>query len=541
MSEPILEYVHEYERNVKYLNDKSKDTYIDPFRTTVTFIQGGKGEGKSSFNEFFATVNYEAGHTVIDVLSAENYESCFYHICLDCKKYWDDKLKNDPKAVIPDYHCNCDKRYKVMLVVPDYVQIDQEALDANPVNHKYYTKKEWREAHPEAFELPTKTIKNPDGTIKVVTDMPIHPEYQEWVKVKKITIPNKGFKNRDRFVEQLTSILLTARDERRIISLNPIFFADKNHKFRALEQIIREIGKIMQHHFKTHTPMSVALKRGETKPIPFSQWTPEEINHHRVTLVLREFGSVAPSGLKGEAQETLVKKALLNIIRLVRQYHLTLIADFQRHADIIPSIRDQRDYFIFKATNPDMFPMENGYKWLWDAIVQENQRLAMQVGQQLADKICPTIDNLKPDQMVVVFPKKTSSGKMWKIIKAQQPRFHHRQEDDDYELITGIAFGRTWRFITQDESGEIVESVKNDIQEDKKVQDATKSALFDTVHLLMNPTDPKIKPMKSEEAFQHCKNLKLIPDGWKSSANLRKFMSREYKKRSGKPSSEDSE
>lgn len=500
--------------------------------------------GKSSLDEYIAMENFEAGHTVLDILSADNYESLFYFVNLNCKKYWEEK-KKDPNALIPKYHCQCDKRYKVLLLVPDYVQIDQEWLDSKLANHKFFTKKEWKDAHPDSLEFPKISrckkceheIKNQEkcsrcGSSERIITPPIHPDYKEWVKVKHIVIPNKGFKNRDKFVQQLTEALICGRDERRIITVNGVFNMKLSHKYKLLEQILRELKEVILRNFMPYDEYSVAKKRGLDKPIPVSEWTEEELNCHRVTILIREFGSIAPSGMKGINEETIVKKAMLDRIRLVRQSNITVIADFQRHADVIASIRDQKDFFIWKKTNQDMFPTD-AYGWLLKEIHDKNQMIAMETNQGFADKVCPSVHDLKPSQMVVLYPNKLPNGRMWRIEKAKMPRHHHRQEDDNFEKITGLAFMKTWRFITRTEDGEMVETVKNEMMEDKKVQEATLGKLFDVVDKLQNPTDPSKKKMKYDEILEHCMPLNLIPSNWKVE-NLRKFMSN-YRKRLVKP------
>ena len=523
MSEPPLHPDYNYEGTGHSKSDRS-DAFINPFKATVTYIQANKGGGKSCETEHVAEVNYNYGHTVVDILSADNYENCFYSINLNCKKYWDDWRKNNPDKP-EQLHCNCFKRYKTLIIVPDYTEINQDALDDPRVNHKCLTKEEYKQYVKE------KKIKdiiewNNQNPPKIP-----NPDYTEWVKVMKLTIPNKGFKNRERFVEQLTKILLCGRDERRFIVLNPAFMSDKNHKFRLVEQIIREIGVIVRTHFKPHTPQTVAEERKtaglkETRDaVPFSGWTDQEKNHHRVTLILREFGSVAPAGLKGEALETLVKKALLNIIRVVRQYRMSLIADFQRHGDIIASIRDQRDYFFFKQINQDMFPMDS-YKWVWDAVIERRKQLEMMYGHAVAEHQSPRIDDLHFDEMYVIYPTKTKTGKRFRKVKSYMPNFHHRQEDDDYEQLTGITKDVTWKFVARNSDGEMVDSEKDRIAEDKKVMETNQQKIYEVASRLKKPTDTTKKKMTNEEIYNHLNQLGMLPDGWKSSDALRKFMKR---------------
>ncbi len=517
-------YQHEYERDIIPQTQKA-GKYIHPFRSTVTYIQGNKGSGKSATEEYISIVNYNRGHTNLDILGADNYENLFYAICLNCKAYWEKQKKE--KKPVPRLHCECEKRYKILVVVPDYVKIEQEYVDAPLMNHKYLTKGELIEQRQENGE--TFIEYDPKR-------LPLNPDYTEWFKFIHIPIPNKGFKNQDKFVDVLTRAILMAHDERRILVFNPVFTKDKKHKFKIIEHIIREMGKIIRTHLKPHTGLSVARERAKTnplvdpkKPVPFTDWTPLEKNTHRASLFLREFGSVAPSGLKGEADETLVKKALLNIIRVVRQYRISLVADFQRHADVIASIRDQRDYFFWKTTNPDMFPMDQ-YKWLWDLIEKEHERMENEIGTFYADIYAPRIDDLDYDEMYVLYPKKDELGNRYIKTKAILPDFHHRQENDDFELITGFKFGEAWNFVTKNEDGILIDSEKDNQKEDKALRDADMQRLFETADKLMKPTDPNAIKMKYQETFNHLRTLNLIPEEWKDEQTLRTFMSRMKRK-----------
>ena len=114
------------------------------------------------------------------------------------EKYWErwnienEKLPERERTIEP-LHCNCDSKYKIVLVVPDYVEIDQKALDE--YNGKFYSKKEWADlGHIEYGTL----ITHENGEKE--RKKPIRPDYIQWIKVRKIHVPNKGYKNRELFV-----------------------------------------------------------------------------------------------------------------------------------------------------------------------------------------------------------------------------------------------------------------------------------------------------------------------------------------------------
>ena len=54
-------------------------------------VVGNRGSGKSSVDELIGEENYLAGHTVVDLHSASNYESLYWCINKNCGEYWKNK------------------------------------------------------------------------------------------------------------------------------------------------------------------------------------------------------------------------------------------------------------------------------------------------------------------------------------------------------------------------------------------------------------------------------------------------------------------
>lgn len=512
---------------------KNPNAFINPFKAFIYFIMGNRGSGKSSLDEVIAEENFKAGHTILDLHSAGNYESLYWAINKNCKKFWERwRIENDRKPEkerqIEKPHCNCDSRYKIVLVVPDYVEIDQIAIDE--FNGKFYSKKEWSElGH---FEYGTLVTKSNGEKVK---ERPVKSDYVEWIKVRKVHVPNKGYKNRELFVADLTEIMLMGKNERRIITYNPIFFREINHKLLILEKTLRELPEIIRSNFKTNTPTSIAKQRGVEKPVPFSKWTVPEKNSHRVTLLIREFGSLVASMLTEERNQVIVKKAVFALVKICRHFHVSLVGDMQRGGDVLKNVRDQRDFFIWKQSNIDIVPED--YNWLRVMIKEFRDKVTEKVGIGYAQKMYPNFEDLKPDEMYVLYPKKNEKGNIFKLFHVRMPHFHHHSADDDFEedspLIKETGKNKaiaTWRFVDKKKDGDMVESAQDQLNEDKKMKVSNMDKIFDLTVSMMNPTDPSKPKMKQKEVYEHVIAMGLAPDEW-SFTGYQKWFQRQKKKR----------
>ncbi len=173
---------YQHLRNIKR-RSKNPDAFIDPYIASITFVQGNRGSGKSTVDELIAEEHFKMGHTVLDLHSAGNYESLYWCIKHDCKEFWDkwraeqEKIPEVMNRQEEPLHCTCDNRYKIVLVVPDYVQFDEETIDN--FNGRYYSKKEWSDlGNFEYGRIVTK--QNGDK----VREKPIKANYVQWIKVE---------------------------------------------------------------------------------------------------------------------------------------------------------------------------------------------------------------------------------------------------------------------------------------------------------------------------------------------------------------------
>lgn len=512
---------------------KNPNAFINPFKAFIYFIMGNRGSGKSSLDEVIAEENFKAGHTILDLHSAGNYESLYWVINKNCKKFWErwrieNEKKPEKERQIEKPHCNCDSRYKIILVVPDYVEIDQIAIDE--FNGKFYSKKEWAElGHLEYGSLVTKS----NG--EKVKERPVKSDFVEWIKVRKIHVPNKAYKNRELFVADLTEIMLLGKNERRIITYNPIFFREVNHKLLILEKTLRELPEIIRSNFKTNTPTSIAKQRGVEKPVAFNKWTVPEKNSHRVTLLIREFGSLVASMLTEERNQVIVKKAVFALVKICRHFHVSLVGDMQRGGDVLKNVRDQRDFFIWKQSNIDIVPED--YNWLRVMIKEFRDKVTEKVGIGYAQKMYPNFEDLKPDEMYVLYPKKNEKGNIFKLFHVRMPHFHHHSADDDFEedstLIKETGKNKeiaTWRFVDKKKDGELIDSAQDQMNEDKKMKQSNMDKIFDLTVSMMNPTDKSKPKMTQKDVYEHVKAMGLAPDDW-SFSGYQKWFQRQKKKR----------
>ncbi len=79
------------------IDDDSKKPFIDLNRQQLVGILGRRGTGKSYLGEALTTMFYEAGITVLDLWSSDNWENCFWCIPKLEDSEIDDFIKNPQK------------------------------------------------------------------------------------------------------------------------------------------------------------------------------------------------------------------------------------------------------------------------------------------------------------------------------------------------------------------------------------------------------------------------------------------------------------
>lgn len=437
--------------------------WISPNRQQVIMTQGQRGSGKSNLNEFVAEELHNNGWTVLDLWASDNLENCFWCVNCNCKEKYGLMRQEHPEQK-EEIHCNCNIRYPISILCPDYIEWDNNALDH--YNGVFYTKNEW-----------IAKLRN-QGEVIVEYDR-IHPprkpdcEVKNWIKIKHLPKPSKTDRtgNNELIVQKFIEALLEARKERRILVFNPKLFPNEFEKFKTLEIIIRSLGDIAFCHFKQLTEKEVGKPR--------SQWTKEQICWHRMVVVMRELGELTASVLKGENESTLAKKAILNFIRKARHYNISLCTDYQRPEDAFSGVRDQANIFVLKRAPKRLF----GDEWIWafDQIVKERQKIFDKMGyNQLsfrkANEKWPRIEELNMNRAYVVYSN--DRIRLWEI---PTPNFHHKQPEDHFEQITGISFR-----ISQTHNESVLPGTSSTM-----VTESNEKVLHSFIFQLRNPTNGK--------------------------------------------------
>ena len=300
----------------KILKEKT-GAWINPNRPQVILCQGARGAGKSVLDEMAAEVLYLQGWTILDLLAARNAENLFWAINKNHKEEWKKKVELDPSLRgMP--HCQCETSYPITLLLPEYMEFDRKKLDE--FNQVYLTKAEYVRMCIEKKWIPE---WNPNKR-------PRHDEFDKnWqpkMRLRLLPAPTTTGSNKQLIEEIFMKAVVEARRERRIVCMNPMFYPNEYHKYRTMEIIIRCLGRMMYTHFRPLTEKEVGKPR--------DKWSRFQRNHHRVGVVMREFGEVTAAVLKGENQSTMAKKALLDYIRQTRHYNISLIGDYQRPDDV---------------------------------------------------------------------------------------------------------------------------------------------------------------------------------------------------------------
>ena len=360
---------------------------VDAGKQQVLYQIGSKGSGKSNYGELVCSTLYSYGWTVIDLWASDNLENAFWCICKKCK--------DNPE----DEHCNCYRRIPITLLAPDYIIYDQNRVDA--YNDRYFSK-----------EPLVKIVKLPKPT----------------------ATPNTSVNRR--IQEIFRDTVLHCRDHRRVLVFNPKMFPDEKDAFRTLDVLIRKLGDIAYHDFNR-------LEPEDCKPSKKSrdEMTNFEKCFDKIIVLIREFGELAPSSrLKTDqsGQSLLVKKALLQLVRKLRHYQISLSTDFQNMMDVDTSIRSQCDIWTLKCITKRLAGEE--WSWLFKQIDDQRKKIAFDYGGGIkgwvkADKWFPKIEELRQNQAYVVYPN--DHVRLWDI---GTPPFHHKKPFEKWSKITGIEF-----------------------------------------------------------------------------------------------------
>ncbi len=323
-------------------------------------------------------------------------------------------------------HCKCHKAYPIVWIVPEYIEINQEAIDR--FNGVYW--KNWEEYNdayvnckidqflPNSKYIDFTNEKKPDGLIP-----------KPLIVIAKITTPTSASR-KEIFREQFTKIVLDAREQHRVVVLNPVIFEGSNDKFDTITEIFRMLAYLMN-------------KSGHFKPLnnPKNKW---EKSRHKVAIVINELRSVAPSSrLSGESKAGSSKKAIFDMIPEMRHMKTWFLGDYQNPDDLYSGVRYQANIVVIKHASKNILGAD--WAWLFEKIEYNRQGMIEHrfggsderyphVKAHL-DKVRPKIDELPRNKGYITFPNNEIVLETFDM-----PSFHHKTSLEDFQADTGISW-----------------------------------------------------------------------------------------------------
>jgi len=461
-------------RKPKKFTDEPWLSFEEP---QVILWQGMRSSGKGVAVDNTAEQLYKAGINIWHLWGARSFENLYWAVNKNCQEYYkkmkvitngfyqkespgletyclqnglkkeeydrylkimqEEKMilrkENKKWELLPDgmklhdnelLHCNCFKAYPILWIVPDYIEIDQESLDRfNGVCWKNW--EEYNDAYvncrinqflPNSKFIDFANQMKPDELIP-----------KPLIVVAKITTPTSA-NRKEIFREQFTKIVLDAREQHRIVVLNPVIFEGSNDKFDTITEIFRMLAYLMN-------------KSGHFKPLnnPKNKW---EKSWHKVAIVINELRSVAPSSrLSGESKAGSSKKAIFDMIPEMRHMKTWFLGDYQNPDDLYSGVRYQANVVVIKNASRNILGAD--WAWLFERIEYNRQGMIDHrfggvdekypfVKAQL-DKVRPKIDELPRNKGYITFPNNEIDLETFDM-----PSFHHKTSLEDFQADTGI-------------------------------------------------------------------------------------------------------
>lgn len=488
---------------VKTSNRQTKESFLDVNMPQKIFYQGKSVTGKGVARERCIEVYYDNGITCAELWAARNNENMFYAYNNNCQKLWEFVMKflkylseqnmttSDRKSAMrymdmyndemfdfymndmiyskwikvkdnmialtkegfetlndEPLHCNCNRAYPILFMVPDYVHISQESIDR--FNKKYFWDyKEYQEAWQKGYVR--ESMEKSTNFWKVEKPQQLQTSI---LKVVYFSVPTATKK--DRFIDQFARYLMQARDEHRILVQNPRMFAGDD-KFRTLAAEINSLPAITQKHFIPLTEEQVGKPR--------YQWSKYELSYAKLAIGLGELKTIAPSHkLSGEQKSSDTKRALFDKIGEWTHWNMWLVGDYQNPEDLYSGVRYQSDYIVIKRASRNL--LGSDFAWLFDDIEENRKKMYMRLGISeevlekmpwLIDKSIHTRVNKKwcrvqnlPDYLSIVTD--IDNTFYYRKIGANQHHHKHRKDNSDvvFKLDITMVDTETGQVITAD-------------------------------------------------------------------------------------------
>ena len=403
-------------------------------------------------------------------------------------------------------HCNCHKAYPVLWIVPDYVEFDQESLDR--FNGVYW--KDIAEYKKYFLEISSEDKQ------KLLEGKLLKPESvrpKPLIKICQITTPTST-QRAEKFREEFTKIVLDARDEHRVVVMNPAIFEGSKDKFDTVTEIFRMIPYLMKKsgHFKPLTEKEVGKSR--------KYWNKWQKSYHKVVIVINELRSVAPSSrMHGEKFASSSKKAIFDFIPEARHFSIWVLGDYQDHEDLYGGVKKQANNVHIKRGSRNI--LGDDYKWLFDKVERDRLNLGRKIYkrnylekighlralerkypklQRYLDQRRPYVDNLPDNKVYVTWPNQE-----FRLETVDLPSFHHKTSLEDFMLDTGL----TW---TVNDKKKPVETKALSKSEQKQVSKVNKKIRDENMKKIQHMKEVENKSwIQIKEKMVSLENAGLIP------------------------------
>lgn len=363
-------------------------------------------------------------------------------------------------------HCKCSKAYPIILTVPHYIKFDQSTVDRFNLEHS-----------------PSWT--DPIGIKRIVTPL---------LKIRHIIPPTKS-DQKEKFVEEMTDIILQARKESRIVVMNPSFFVSGD-KFDTLGAIVDMLPYLMNNsgHF---TPLT-EKKVGKS----MKYWSKKQRSHHKIAVIINEIRSAVPGGgMYGDKGATKSKRSVKDKIPEMRHFKTWFVSDYQNPQDIDPTLRVQSNYIVVKRSARDI--LGDSWTWFFNRIATDRmnlvrkklkgfeikntddaEKLLRKKGSKFrnvkkwVDDRRPTIEDMDDNVGYV-----TAQGMSVKRHTFALPSFHHKTSLEDFKGDTGLE----WTVELDDQIKKTIETSdmsKQDTKKNAKEKRSRKNEVCKKIHHL---------------------------------------------------------
>ena len=537
----------------------SKD-WLDFEEPQIHLFQGMRGSGKGGMVDSTAEKLYRHGILILHLWGARSYENLYWAINKNCrtkyvkmkiiadaffeknhcgdiqsrcaskglsgeeyKKYFeivleqkliqkteDDKLQLTKLGL--DFHnnellhCNCHNAYPISWIVPEYIEFNQESLDR--FNGVYW--KDIAEYRTHFLEI-SSTDKQKLVQGKLPKPESLRP--QPLIKICHITTPTNSQRS-EIFRKEFTKILLDARDEHRVVVMNPAIFEGSKDKFDTITEVFRMIPYLMKNsgHFKPLTEKDVGKPRKD--------WNRWQKSHHKVAIVINELRSIVPSSrMHGEKYASSSKKAIFDFVPEARHFSIWVLGDFQDPEDLYGGVKKQANNVHVKRGSRNIHGEDN--KWLFDKVERDRLNLARKVYkrrylekiehlkalerkypklQKYLDYRRPYVDNLPDNKVYVTWPNQEL-----RLETVDLPSFHHKTSLEDFMLDSGI----TWTVNDKKKPTETKSLSKSEQKQVSKNNKKIKDEIFKKIQH-MKETEKKSWPQIKDELVSQ-ENVGLIP------------------------------